>query len=49
MVGELEQLIQIKNDKNYSNAFESLSTVVPNVYDYLIHVATQVIYDEYMY
>uniref|UniRef100_A0A0E0P1Q7 Uncharacterized protein n=1 Tax=Oryza rufipogon TaxID=4529 RepID=A0A0E0P1Q7_ORYRU len=42
MVGELEQLIQIKNDKNYSNAFESLSTVVPNVYDYLIHVATQV-------
>uniref|UniRef100_A0A0E0KJF1 Uncharacterized protein n=1 Tax=Oryza punctata TaxID=4537 RepID=A0A0E0KJF1_ORYPU len=42
MVGELEQLIQIKNDKNYSNAFESLSIVVPNVYDYLIHVATQV-------
>ncbi|KAF0888360.1 hypothetical protein E2562_014184 [Oryza meyeriana var. granulata] len=42
MVGQLEQLIQIKNDTKYSNAFESLSIVVPNVYVYLIHVASQV-------
>ncbi|KAL5210012.1 hypothetical protein ABZP36_005635 [Zizania latifolia] len=42
MAGQLEHLIRINNDKNYSNSLESLSKVVSNVYDYLIHVASKV-------
>ncbi|KAG8043234.1 hypothetical protein GUJ93_ZPchr0111g33297 [Zizania palustris] len=45
MAGQLEHIIRINNDKNYKISLESLSKVVSNVYDYLIHVASKVTYD----
>jgi nucleoporin p58/p45 len=39
---ELEQLVQIKNDKTFAESLESLSKVMSNIHDYLIHVASKV-------
>ncbi|XP_062214438.1 nuclear pore complex protein NUP58-like isoform X2 [Phragmites australis] len=39
---ELEQLVQMKNDKTFAESLESLLKVMSNVHDYLIHVAAKV-------
>jgi nucleoporin p58/p45 len=39
---ELEQLVQMKDDKTFAESLESLSNVMSNVHDYLIHVASKV-------
>ncbi|KAL6894006.1 hypothetical protein ACP4OV_008104 [Aristida adscensionis] len=39
---ELEQLIQLTNDKTFQESLDSLSVVLANVHDYLIHVASKV-------
>jgi nucleoporin p58/p45 len=39
---ELEQLVQMKNDKTFAESLESLSKVMSNVHDYLIHLASKV-------
>ncbi|CAN6297664.1 unnamed protein product [Urochloa humidicola] len=38
---ELEQLVQMKNDKTFAESLESLSKVLSNAHDYLIHVASK--------
>ncbi|CAN6292649.1 unnamed protein product [Urochloa humidicola] len=38
---ELEQLVQMKNDKTFADSLESLSKVMSNAHDYLIHVASK--------
>ncbi|CAL4919251.1 unnamed protein product [Urochloa decumbens] len=38
---ELEQLVQMKNDKTFAESLESLSKVMSNVHDYLIYVASK--------
>ncbi|RCV40741.1 hypothetical protein SETIT_9G079300v2, partial [Setaria italica] len=38
---ELEQLVQTKNDKTFAESLESLSKVMSNVHDYLIHLASK--------
>ncbi|XP_066386043.1 nuclear pore complex protein NUP58-like isoform X2 [Miscanthus floridulus] len=39
---ELEQLVQMKDGKTFAESLESLSNVMSNVHDYLIHVASKV-------
>ncbi|KAJ1293452.1 hypothetical protein BS78_01G069400 [Paspalum vaginatum] len=41
-IPEIEQLVQTKNDKTFPESLESLSNVMSNVHDYLIHVASKV-------
>ncbi|CAL4936135.1 unnamed protein product [Urochloa decumbens] len=38
---ELQQLVQMKNDKTFAESLESLSKVMSNVHDYLIYVASK--------
>ncbi|KAF8646069.1 hypothetical protein HU200_066033 [Digitaria exilis] len=39
---ELEQLVRMKDDKTFAETLESLSKVMSNVHDFLIHVASKV-------
>jgi nucleoporin p58/p45 len=39
LILELEQLAQMKDGKAFAESLESLSNVMCNVHDYLIHVA----------
>jgi len=39
---DLEQLVQMKNGKTFAESLESLSKVVSNIHDYLMHVASKV-------
>jgi len=39
---ELEQRVQMKKDKTFAEPLESLSKVVSNIHDYLMHVASKV-------
>ena len=39
---ELEQLVQMKDGKTFAESLESLSNVMSNVHDCLIHVASKV-------
>ncbi|WVZ65172.1 hypothetical protein U9M48_014581 [Paspalum notatum var. saurae] len=41
-IGELEQLVQIENNKRSSDSLESLPKVMSNVHDYFIYVASKV-------
>ncbi|KAF7067841.1 hypothetical protein CFC21_073670 [Triticum aestivum] len=41
-IGELEQLVQTKNDKTHPASLKSLPKVMANVQDYLIYVASKV-------
>lgn len=42
-IGELEQLVQVENNKRSSDSLESLPKVMGNVHDYFIYVASKVI------
>ena len=42
-IGELEQLVQMENNKRSSDSLESLPKVMSNVHDYFIFVASKVI------
>lgn len=42
LIGELEQLVQTKNDKTRPASLKSLPKVMSNVHDYLIYVASKV-------
>jgi nucleoporin p58/p45 len=42
LILELEQLLQMKDGKTFAESLKSLSNVVSNVHDYLIHVASKV-------
>lgn len=41
-IEELEQFIEMKNDKSYAASLESLPKVMSNTHDYFIHVASKV-------
>ena len=43
MIGELEQLIQMKNNKTYPPSLECLPKVMSNMHDYFIYVASKVL------
>ncbi|XP_044947755.1 nuclear pore complex protein NUP58-like [Hordeum vulgare subsp. vulgare] len=42
LIGELEQLVQTKNDKTHPATLGSLPKVISNVHDYFIYVASKV-------
>lgn len=42
LIGELEQLVQMKNTKTYPPSLESLPKVMSNMHDYFIYVASKV-------
>ncbi|XP_047086066.1 nuclear pore complex protein NUP58-like [Lolium rigidum] len=42
LIGELEQLVQMKNTKTYPASLESLPKVMSNMHDYFIFVASKV-------